>query len=72
MGTPIKESYAIWQEHYYRQLFMEDLIRPGIMKCKVYAACEAGLKHVDEYVGWIRGVVMDVHEEPQLGSLLPL
>ncbi len=46
VGTPIKESYAIWQEHRDRQLFMEDLIRPGTMKRKVYAACEAGFKHV--------------------------
>jgi Xaa-Pro aminopeptidase len=71
VGTPIKESYATWQEHHDRQIFMEDFIRPGMSKREVFAACQAEFANVEEYMWWIHGVGMEVHEEPQLGSLLP-
>ncbi len=71
LGTPLKESYAVWQEHRDRQIFMENFIRPGMSKREVFAACRAEFKNVEEYMWWIHGVGMEVHEEPQLGSLLP-
>lgn len=50
---------------------MEDFIRPGMTKSEVFAACQAEFTNVEEYMWRIHGVGMEVHEAPQLGSLLP-
>ena len=71
VGTPRKESLAVWQEHRERQLFMEDFVRPGKTKREVFDACQREFKGIDEYAWWIHGVGMDKHEEPLIGSLLP-
>ena len=71
VGTPRKESLAVWREHRERQLFMEDFVRPGKTKREVFATCQREFKDTDEYAWWIHGVGMDKHEEPLIGSLLP-
>ena len=71
VGTPRKESLAVWQNHRERQLFMENYVRPGKTKRDVFDACQREFKDTDEYAWWIHGVGMDKHEEPLIGSLLP-
>ena len=71
VGTPRKESLAVWREHRERQLFMEDFVRPGKTKREVFDACQREFSETDEYAWWIHGVGMDKHEEPLIGSLLP-
>ena len=70
LGTPLKESYAVWQEHRDRQIFMENFIRPGMSKREVFAACRAEFKNVEEYMWWIHGVGMEVHEETATRQLV--
>jgi Xaa-Pro aminopeptidase len=50
---------------------MKNLVRPGMSKREVYGACVQNFQHLDEYVFWIHGVGLDVHEEPRIGTLLP-
>ena len=50
---------------------MKNFIRPGMSKREVYDACVGNFRHLEEYVFWIHGVGLDVHEEPRVGSLLP-
>lgn len=71
IGEPAPEAVAIYEEHRDRQEFMKNFIKPGMSKREVYAACVRNFKHLDEYVFWIHGVGLDVHEEPRVGSLLP-
>ena len=71
VGTPRKESLAVWREHRERQLFMEDFVRPGKTKREVFEACQREFKGVNVFAWWIHGVGMDKHEEPLIGSLLP-
>ena len=71
VGTPRKESLAVWQNHRERQLFMEEFVRPGKTKREVFDACQREFSDTEEYSWWIHGVGMDKHEEPLIGSLLP-
>ena len=71
VGTPRKESLAVWREHRERQLFMEEFVRPGKTKREVFDACQREFSETEEYSWWIHGVGMDKHEEPLIGSLLP-
>ncbi len=71
VGTPRKESLAVWRKHRERQLFMEEFVRPGKTKREVFDACQREFKDTGEYAWWIHGVGMDKHEEPLIGSLLP-
>jgi Xaa-Pro aminopeptidase len=71
VGEPAPEAVAIYQEHRDRQEFMKSFIKPGMSKREVYDACVENFEHLDEYVFWIHGVGLDVHEEPRVGSLLP-
>ena len=71
VGTPRKESLAVWREHRERQLFMEDFVRPGKTKREVFDSCQREFRGIDEYAWWIHGVGMDKHEEPLIGSLMP-
>ena len=71
VGTPRKESLAVWRNHRERQLFMEEFVRPGKTKREVFDACQREFSDTEEYSWWIHGVGMDKHEEPLIGSLLP-
>lgn len=71
VGEPAPEAVSIYDEHRERQEFMKSFIRSGMTKRQVYEACVKNFKHLDEYVFWIHGVGLDVHEEPRVGSLLP-
>lgn len=71
VGEPAPEAVAIYNEHRDRQEFMKRFIKPGMSKREVYEACVDNFEHLDEYVFWIHGVGVDVHEEPRIGTLLP-
>ena len=71
IGEPAPEAVAIYNEHRDRQEFMKSFIKPGMTKRQVYEACLQNFRHLDEYVFWIHGVGLDVHEEPRIGTLLP-
>ena len=71
VGKPSDEQMAIWMEHRDRQIFMEDLVRPGMTKRQVFEACSAEFRNVEEYTWWLHSVGVEVHEEPQVGSPLP-
>jgi len=71
VGEPAPEAVAIYNEHRDRQEFMKSFIKPGMTKREVYDACVRNFKNLDEYVFWIHGVGLDVHEEPRIGTLLP-
>ena len=70
VGEPSKEAVEVYNEHRARQEFMREFIKPGMTKREVYDACVEEFKHLDEYVFWIHGVGLDVHEEPRVGTLL--
>ena len=71
VGEPAPEAIALYNEHRDRQEFMKSFIKPGMTKRQVYEACLQDFSHLDEYVFWIHGVGLDVHEEPRIGTLLP-
>ena len=71
VGKPGDEQMAIWNDHRDRQIFMEEFVRPGMTKRRVHDAFAAEFRDVDEYVWWLHSVGLEVHEEPQIGSLLP-
>ena len=71
VGEPAPEAVAIYNEHRDRQEFMKSFIKSGMTKREVYDACVSNFKNLDEYVFWIHGVGLDVHEEPRIGTLLP-
>lgn len=70
-GEPAPAAVTLYKEHWARQEFMKDFIKPGMSKGEVYDACLRNFEHLDEYAFWIHGVGLDVHEEPRIGTLFP-
>lgn len=78
LGKPSAEALEAFHAHRARQELMRQVIRPGVTKEEVYRTCMEKFTSMSEYGSteeygfWIHGVGLDFHEEPRVGSYLPL